>query len=428
MIKSIIIRLLAIPIVLMAVALMILFLQKVLPNPVEDRLEQISYQSGGIDSPQEIELMVKEEIFRNNWHLPIFYFSIRPGNLPDWYEQVWQPQHKAFLEKLLFRIRNTEILKDFYADLIQLRQSNWPLVERLFLAESTEEIDQLINQYDAFGDVSDTWKQAEIVTFNAAFLIPKFQFHSENQFHSWLMAIIRGELGRSLRDNQPVSSRLFGSLKYTLWLTIPGTLLTWMLSLALGIFIHSRNSGRFASGILRILYVVDAIPLFLIALAILFVFAPFFPPIYLGWSQSSFWQAIPYLILPVGSMVLAALPYTTRQIHSALRSVEHKEFIIAARLKGLPEKKIYTTYLLPNAAFPLITLFTEFLVAIFSGAVLVELIFAIPGIGRLLADAALSGDIPIISGVILLLVLVKMSATLLGDILYVLLNPSVNEI
>lgn len=262
---------------------------------------------------------------------------------------------------------------------------------------------------------------------------PVLAWHgSHNQYHRWLSGLLQGDLGYSYRDRQPVTAVLAGALGNTLALLGGSLVLTFLLSTELSLAL--MRAGRLRQLVLAGLFALDSIPLFLLALLLLVLLAGtgylgWFPVFGLGYAapEASAWEVfgdrLHHLLLPTGCLVLSGLPYITTQLVRFLQQVAQAPYITTARAKGLPAGRVLRRHMLRNALLPLITLFTGFLPSLISGAVVVEMIFALPGTGRLLADSVLARDYPVVLGLVLLLAAVKAVSHLLADLLYFAADP-----
>jgi peptide/nickel transport system permease protein len=132
-----------------------------------------------------------------------------------------------------------------------------------------------------------------------------------------------------------------------------------------------------------------------------------------------------HLIIPITCLTLGSIPYVTSQLYAAMREVTDADFVQTARAKGIAEGLIVTKHILRNSLLPLITLFSGFIPALLGGAVVIEVIFAIPGMGQLLVDSVLARDYPVILGIVLVMGLAKIMAHILADILYYVADPRI---
>jgi len=266
---------------------------------------------------------------------------------------------------------------------------------------------------------------------------PQWQWHgTHNQYHQWVRQLLRGNLGRSYRDGQPVIALLATALTYTL----PLTTLAAICSILLALWLATRLSvyQQLRPHALRLLYALDALPLFVLALLLLLLFAnpdmlAWFPAYGLGEASevtdTSFFTRVGtllyYLTLPLICLTLVNLPHLVVQLDAALQHERQAAYAATARAKGAPEKQVVRRHILRNALLPSLAQLTDLLPALVAGAVIVEVIFALPGVGRLLAEAAASHDYPVVLGGVLLTALVRLLAQFLTDGLYLVADPRI---
>lgn len=264
-----------------------------------------------------------------------------------------------------------------------------------------------------------------------------WQWHGlHNQYQRWLNQLLRGNLGYSYRDGQPVTGLLSAALAYTLPLTLSAAVLVVGLSVWLSVYMATHDTFR--RYVVRGLYVLDAVPLFVLGLLLLLLLAnpetlALFPAYGLGEAREiagAPWVVrvgaqLYHLVLPVLCLVLVSLPALVVQLNTTLEQEHRAEYAKTARAKGLPEAAVVRRHTFRNALLPTITQLTNLLPALVAGAVIVEVIFALPGMGRLLADAAARRDYPVVVGGVLLTALVRLFAQALADWLYFVVDPRI---
>ena len=256
---------------------------------------------------------------------------------------------------------------------------------------------------------------------------------SHNQYHAWLRGLGHGSLGTSFRTGQPVTRRLAAALAFTLPLTGTAAALATVLALALAL--HLAAAPRWQPPVRAGLVALQALPLFVVALALLLLLAN---PDVLDWfpadglasvssefSPASLWETLPRLVLPVTALVLAALPELTLQLDAALAHELQQPYILTARAKGLRASAVVRRHALRNALLPTLAQLAELLPAMVAGAVVVEVIFALPGMGRLLAEAAATRDYPVLVGGVLLVGTARLVSLLLADLSYSWADPRI---
>lgn len=247
------------------------------------------------------------------------------------------------------------------------------------------------------------------------------------QYVRWLGAALSGELGVSLDSNAPVASILWGRFGYTLALLAGVIALVVPAALVLGVSLALRRDSTLDRWSLSLLIFLKATPGFLLAIGLVLLFS--MP--HMGWLPAvsildpdlSLWRQLKFLILPVLALSLSALPYLTRMVRAALIDALESDYVIAARLRGIPRWRIVWCHTLPNALVPAIQGVALTLRTLIGGAVLAEVIFSYPGIGTALNAAIQMRDLPMIQAIVLVITLAVVLINLLADLLTVLLTP-----
>lgn len=256
-----------------------------------------------------------------------------------------------------------------------------------------------------------------------------------NQYHAWATRLLHGDFGTSLRTGLAVRSELGTALAYTLPLTGTAAVLAVLGALVLAQRLAARPWWhRPARSLLMGLH---ALPLFVVALALLLLLAN---PEMLAWfpaygldeaaesELSTGSQLASYawhLALPVIALTLSALPDFALQLEANLVQEMEAGYATTAQAKGLSIRGIIRHHALRNALLPSLTQLAQLLPALVAGAVVVEVAFALPGMGRLLAEAAANRDYPVLVGGVLLTGLARLLALLLADVLYFWADPRI---
>ncbi|WP_162550055.1 ABC transporter permease subunit [Hymenobacter nivis] len=241
-------------------------------------------------------------------------------------------------------------------------------------------------------------------------------FH--NQYHRWLVATLRGDWGTSFRDGQPVAVRLGAALACTIPLTGAAAALSLWLALALALALARRPWWQGPA--LALLAGLQALPLFILATGLLLSLAnpdalDWFPTYAQTTGGTGGYALGPYLILPLACLVLSALPDLTLQMTASLTHELDTGYAITARAKGLAKSQVLRHHTLRNALVPILPLVADLLPALVAGAVVVEVVFSLPGMGRLLAEAAATRDYPVLVGGVLLVGAARLFALVLAD-------------
>lgn len=251
------------------------------------------------------------------------------------------------------------------------------------------------------------------------------------QFARFVLNAARGELGWSYSRNQPVATALAQSLPPTILLMGTALLFGWIGGVALGAWLgwHGDSPGTRLGGALTLL--VMSVPEFVVAL--LLVMGPalawgLFP---LGGMRQDFPLAgvdgvidvLHHLVLPALTLTLLVGAIVARHQRRAILEVADADFIRAARAKGVPERRILVRHALRNALVPVLTLAGVLFPALVSGAVLVEKVFAWPGMGRVVVEAVMRRDYPLVSGAVLVSSLFVVLGTVLADVAVAWADP-----
>lgn len=239
------------------------------------------------------------------------------------------------------------------------------------------------------------------------------------QYMVWLGDVLRGDLGFSHVSRTPVALVIGRGLRVTALLAFTALGLALLLALPLGI-IAAQRPGSWLDTLITVgCQSGVAIPQYVLAPILILLFA-----LQLGWLPSSGWRGPTYVILPVLTLLPAPLAYFTQATRAALLDVFNADYIRTARAKGLRRPTLLYRHALRNALIPVATLVTLWLAGLLGGSVIVEVIFAIPGLGRILYDAVSAGDLPLLQAGLLLLVGLATLISTLTDLLYLLLNPA----
>ncbi len=258
-----------------------------------------------------------------------------------------------------------------------------------------------------------------------------------DQYLQWLGALVRGDLGRSFLFKQPVADVITTALPATILLA--GTALA--MDLILGVLlalISARRPGGWVDRILTILSLgVYGLPSFWLAgLAILFfsLTLGWLPASHMAsvgaerWALGARWMdLVRHLILPASILGIVGAASTARYLRASLLDVRKSPHILAARARGLSEKRILWVHTLRPALGPLVTLIGLSLPVLVGGSVVVETIFSWPGMGRVVWQAAIARDIPVVMGCTLIGALAVILGSLVADLLYAWADPRVRS-
>ncbi|MEV6509892.1 ABC transporter permease [Streptomyces sp. NPDC051642] len=247
------------------------------------------------------------------------------------------------------------------------------------------------------------------------------------RYGHWIDAALHGDLGQSWFTGDSVNQSLVNTLPITLSIVLVGMLIALVLSIVLGTVAALR--GGWVDRVVQFAAVLGtAIPSFLIALVLAVVMAvqlgllPATGYVALGTSPSGWLQSV---ILPAVALAVAATAATAMQVRGALIDVLRADFVRTLRSRGLTTRSVVYRHALRNAAPPALTVLALQFIGLIGGAVVVEKVFGLPGIGTLANSAAVRGDAPVLLGTVVVTVTVVVAVNLLLDIAYGWLNPKV---
>ena len=271
---------------------------------------------------------------------------------------------------------------------------------------------------------------------------PSFRWHgSNNQYHKWLSGILIGDFGHSIVDNKPILQKIISALKWTLLLTIMGLLLSFPLGIIIGFFLAHYQGTRKARWLDRLLFTLYATPLFWLAtLFIVFFTTPeygswtdiFASPLFkvrsdYGWFQTLLINST-QLILPVICLTIHSLAIVGKLVKESILTEMKKPYVIHLKSKGLDKRSIYFRHILKNIGVPLVTMVSNSVPRLLAGSLLIEVIFNIPGMGRLMYTSIFSADWEVVYLVLLFSVIVTSITYFIADMLYGWLDQRIDAI
>jgi peptide/nickel transport system permease protein len=248
------------------------------------------------------------------------------------------------------------------------------------------------------------------------------------QYVKWLSRAVRGDFGRSIRTREPALDGLLARLPITLQLSAMAMVISLLIAIPVGIISAVRPNSKLDTAGTVLAMTGVAIPDFWLAILLIYFFA-----VWLRWVPSSgyvpldqgLWLNVQSMILPSIALGMVLSAVVMRQLRASLIEVLRQEYVVVARAKGLPERMVISRHAIKNAMIPMVTVLGLQTGRLFGGAVLIETIFSLPGLGRLATDSILFRDYPMLLGVVLILALSVMLASLVTDVLYAALDPRI---
>ncbi|PYN80491.1 MAG: diguanylate cyclase [Candidatus Rokuibacteriota bacterium] len=256
------------------------------------------------------------------------------------------------------------------------------------------------------------------------------------QYWSWLTRLVRLDFGRSFSpDARPVLQKIGERLPVTLLLNIVEMMVIVVLAIPIGVLSATRQYSRFDKVTTIFVFVGFATPDFWLALMLMILFG-----VQLGWlpisglrsptwEYLSFWQQqwdfVAHLALPILVATFGGLAGFSRYMRQSMLEVIRQDYIQSARAKGLPERMVIAKHALRNALLPIVTVLGLSLPGLIGGSVIVESIFAIPGMGQLMVQAVFERDYPVIMGNLVIVASLTLVANLIADLTYSLVDPRI---
>jgi peptide/nickel transport system permease protein len=249
------------------------------------------------------------------------------------------------------------------------------------------------------------------------------------QYGRWLAAILQGDLGTSLRTGLPVGAMVVPALGRSLLLAFLSITLMLVVAVPLGIVAALRRGGVADLGVGLGSYVGVSMPEFVTATLVLLTLANpafgLFPATGYVPLSESFFQGLYHLVLPVLTVSVILVAHVARMVRSELIDVLHSDYIRAARLKGLSRRRVLFRHALRNALLPTITIVALDVGYLLGGIIVVEEIFAFPGLGRELIVAIQARDLPVIQAGALIMAATYACANFLADLAYAALDKRI---
>ncbi len=435
--------------VLLTVALVLFVLSQLLPgNSAEDVLREADLDPRQSIDDDKVWASYEAEAKRILLDKASFYLSIspaarderirsllRPGQR-DWYEHWLQKgvsfERIAKMDQLMSDLLSScsgsdcvEISADRYFEEIDVLQRRLDVVKGTSVLRT------------AMSEELQSWSSSELRLWS---LRPVLRWHGvDNRFHHWASHLIRGQQ-RSQRDGSLVWPKVYRSLGWTLTLMIPAFVLSTFLAIFLAVVLVWKRSSTAAwigEMTLQFLY---TIPMFWAGtMAVVFLtsdqygsFWHWFP--LAGFFEESissgFWSIwqlnFHRMVLPYCLLILLSVSYLTTQLKASIIEELGNNYVLTARSYGLSDLQVIWQEALPNALFPFIAITARRLIALFGGSLIVEVIFGLPGMGKLLFDSTVGRDWNVVFCICMLMALVSLVSYLLADLAYRWIDPKLS--
>lgn len=253
-------------------------------------------------------------------------------------------------------------------------------------------------------------------------------FHE--QYGQWMWRLLHGDLGTSFSYSRPVAELIPERLNATAWLAVSALLVAVGVALPLGIVSAVKRYSAFDYLATALAFFGVSVPVFWFGIMLIILFS-----VILGWLPSggmysvgqdfSLGDRLRHLILPTVVLSTASMAQLARYTRSSMLSVLGEDYVRTARSKGIRERRVLLRHALRNALVPVITVIGVILPRLFSGAAITESVFAWPGLGRMAVDAAFQRDYPVIMALTLFISAIVIAASLVVDLLYMVVDPRI---
>lgn len=248
------------------------------------------------------------------------------------------------------------------------------------------------------------------------------------RYFNWITDAARGDLGRSFLSNQPVTEAITERLPVTVQLMVMSLGMGLLVSIPLGVFVAYKQGSLIDRIVTAITFGLLSVPNFVLALLFIIIFA-----VELGWFPATSWVyftedpvgSLRAGFLPAMSMAIGNIAVLTRLLRTDMISTLQEDYVMMAKAKGLPTSRILFQHALRPSSFSLMTVIGLQVAALLSGALIIEQIFALPGIGRLLIQSIMNRDFVMVQGIVLLMSVVYVFVNFTIDIMYSFLDPRI---
>jgi peptide/nickel transport system permease protein len=251
------------------------------------------------------------------------------------------------------------------------------------------------------------------------------------RYKEWLVGLVHGDFGLSLPSKEPVANIIGDHIRNTAVLALITIALLVPLSLLLGILSAACRDSPFDHGVAGVTLALISTPEFVVGSLLALILAVklgWLPPASLVDASAPVLPQWPMFVMPVLTLLAAEVAQTTRMIRATMIDVLDSDYVMMARLNGVPESRVLLRHALPNALAPLLQVLAFNVAWLTGGVVVVENVFQFPGVGLALASAVASRDQPTVEAITALITALYVAANLLADIGVIALNPRLRRL
>ncbi|NEW05082.1 ABC transporter permease [Paenibacillus sp. SYP-B3998] len=242
------------------------------------------------------------------------------------------------------------------------------------------------------------------------------------QFGRYFVSVLQGDFGKSLVNSNPVLQKIVEHFPATLALTFASSVLSIIVGVSLGV-LSAIHRNRWIDVVARIVGLFGiSMPTFWSGILLILIFS-----VNLGWFPALGSDGFATLVLPALALGFVGAGFIVRMVRNSMLEVIHEHFIVTLRAKGLSERIVMYRHALRNALIPAVTIIGIHIGDLMAGTVIIETVFSRQGIGRVLADAIMAKDLPVVQGVVFFSAIVYVIVNLLVDISYTFIDPRVRR-
>ncbi len=329
---------------------------------------------------------------------------------------------------------------------------------KIFQDSSWTEVQALSSLVPLARKVSENYEELKKSATPGKKYLPAVHWYGlKNQYHRWLFGdvpwfgknddprnkskgFVRGDFGESFLDGRPVSSILLDAIKWTMILNIISVIFAYLIAVPVGVETAVNKGSTFDRISTTVLFILYSLPSFWIAtMLIVFITTPeygmdFFPTYGTGsvnlpanasfWTR--FWDTAYHLTLPVFCLTYGSFAFISRQMRGGMLNVIRQDYIRTAQAKGLSKTVVVWKHAFKNSLLPIITMFANLFPLMISGAVILEVIFAIPGMGRVSYESVVARNYPVLYTIFMFSAILTMVGILVADLLYAFVDPRIS--
>ncbi len=246
------------------------------------------------------------------------------------------------------------------------------------------------------------------------------------RYFSWLFSFLKGDMGTSYSYRMSVSNMISGKLPITITLVLMAFILIVLVSIPVGVFITKHKGGKIDTFFSVINQFLMAIPPFFSGILITFIFGVslrFFIPGGFVSYEKDFGSFLYYMIFPAIAVALPKIAMTVKLLRTSILSEADKDYVRTAYSRGNSTMKVLYRHVLKNAIIPVITFLGMALSDMVAGSIIIEQVFNIPGLGRILMTSIANRDYPVVEAIIMLIAFLVIAVNFLVDVLYKIIDP-----